>query len=109
MYPIFFFATPPISQRHSDPRHARELVSNPAITTNCHWQKIIIRLSSSQVRASTLVELQALQSFSSHSGSLDYINRWSLGDFTKVEETQMEIFNFLWLIMDLPLTPTENN
>ena len=73
VYPIFFFATPPISQRHSDPRHARELVSNPAITTNCHWQKIIIRLSSSQVRASTLVELQALQYFSSHSGSLDYI------------------------------------
>ena len=71
VYPIFFFATPPISQRHSDPRHARELVSNPAITTNCHWQKIIIRLSSSQVRASTLVELQALQSFSSHSGSLE--------------------------------------
>ena len=61
VYPIFFFATPPISQRHSDPRHARELVSNPAITTNCHWQKIIIRLSSSQVRASTLEELQALQ------------------------------------------------
>ena len=73
VYPIFFFATPPISQRHSDPRHARELVSNPAITTNCHWQKIIIRLSSSQVRASTPVELQALQSFSSHSGSLDYL------------------------------------
>ena len=66
MYPIFFFATPPISQRHSDPRHARELVSNPAITTNCHWQKIIIRLSSSQVRASTLVELQAEECLELH-------------------------------------------
>ena len=25
-------------------------------------------------------------------------NRWSLGDFTKMEGTQMEMFNFLWLI-----------
>ena len=26
------------------------------------------------------------------------LNRWSLGDFTKMEGTQMEMFNFLWLI-----------
>ena len=40
-----------------------------------------------------------------------YLNRWSLGDFTKMEETQMEMFNFLWLIWDhyLPLTPTKND
>ena len=39
------------------------------------------------------------------------INRWSLGDFTKMEGTQMEMFNFLWLILDhyLPLTPTKND
>ena len=36
------------------------------------------------------------------------LNRWYLGDFTKMEGTQMEMFNFLWLIWDhyLPLTPT---
>ena len=36
-------------------------------------------------------------------------NRWSLGDFTKMEGTQREMFNFLWLIWDhyLPLTPTK--
>ena len=32
-----------------------------------------------------------------------------VGDFTKMEGTQMEIFNFLWLIWDLPLTPTRND
>ena len=39
------------------------------------------------------------------------INRWSLGDFTKMEGTQMKMFNFLWLILGhyLPLTPTKNN
>ena len=39
------------------------------------------------------------------------INRWYLGDFTKMEGTQMEMFNFLWLIWDhyLPLTPTRND
>jgi hypothetical protein len=38
-------------------------------------------------------------------------NRRSLGDFTKMEGTQMEMFNFLWLILDhyLPLTPTKND
>ena len=41
----------------------------------------------------------------------DLCNRWSLGDFTKIEGTQMEMFNFLWLIWDhyLPLTATKNN
>ena len=41
----------------------------------------------------------------------DAFNRWSLGDFTKMEGTQMEMFNFLWLIWDhyLPLTPTRND
>ena len=36
---------------------------------------------------------------------LKRLNRWSLGDFTKMEGTQMEMFNFLWLIWDhyLPL------
>ena len=39
------------------------------------------------------------------------LNRWSLGDFTKMEGAQMEMFNFLWLIWDhyLPLTPTKND
>jgi hypothetical protein len=39
------------------------------------------------------------------------LNRWSLGDFTKMEGTQMEMFTFLWLIWDhyLPLTPTKND
>ena len=39
------------------------------------------------------------------------LNRQSLGDFTKVEGTQMEIFNFLWLIWvnSLPLTPTKHD
>ena len=34
-----------------------------------------------------------------------------LGDFTKMERTQMEMFHFLWLIWDnyLPLTPTKND
>ena len=38
-------------------------------------------------------------------------NRQSLGDFTKMEGTQMEMFNFLWLILDhyQPLTPTKND
>ena len=26
-----------------------------------------------------------------------FFNRWYLGDFTKMEGTQMEMFNFLWL------------
>ena len=40
--------------------------------------------------------------------NLDMLNKWSLGDFDKMEGTQMEVFNFLWLIWDhyLPLTPT---
>ncbi len=40
-----------------------------------------------------------------------YLNRQSLGDFTKMEGTQMEMFNFLWLILGhyLPLTPTKND
>ena len=40
-----------------------------------------------------------------------WLNRWSLDDFTKMEGTQMEMFNFLWLIWDhyLPLTPTRND
>jgi hypothetical protein len=38
-------------------------------------------------------------------------NSRSLGDLTNMEGTQMEIFNFLWLILDhyLPLTPTKND
>ena len=39
------------------------------------------------------------------------LNRWSLGDFTKVEGTQMEMLNFLWIIWVryLPLTPNKND
>ena len=39
------------------------------------------------------------------------LNRWSLGDFTIMEGTHMEMFNFLWLIWDhyLPLTPARND
>ena len=39
------------------------------------------------------------------------LNRWYLGDFTKMEGTQMEMFNFLWLIWNhyLPLSPTRND
>ena len=38
-------------------------------------------------------------------------NRQSLGDFTKVEGTQMEMFNFLWIIWVhyLHLTPTKKD
>ena len=38
-------------------------------------------------------------------------NSGSLGGSTKLEPTQMELFNFLWLIWDhyLPLTPTRND
>ena len=44
-------------------------------------------------------------------GWIQTINRWSLSDFTKIEGTQMEIFNFLWLIWDhyLTLTPTKSD
>ena len=50
-------------------------------------------------------------SLGSVAASAVYINRWYLGDFTKMEGTQMEMFNFLWLIWDhyLPLTPTRND
>ena len=43
--------------------------------------------------------------------NVEALNRQSLGDFTKMEGTQMEMFNFLWLILGhyLPLTPTKNN
>ena len=39
------------------------------------------------------------------------LNRWSLGDFTRMEGTQKEMFNFLWLIWVhyLPLTPTKKD
>ena len=43
--------------------------------------------------------------------SINQLSRQSLGDFIKMEGTQMEMFNFLWLILGhyLPLTPTKNN
>jgi hypothetical protein len=39
------------------------------------------------------------------------VNRQSLGDFTKIEGTEIEMFIFLWLILGhyLPLTPTKND
>ena len=42
---------------------------------------------------------------------LSILNRWYLGDFTKMEGTQMKMFNFLWPIFEhyLPLTPTKNH
>ena len=38
-------------------------------------------------------------------------NSGSLGGSTESEPTQMEMFNFMWLIWDhcLPLTPTKND
>ena len=37
------------------------------------------------------------------------LNRQSLGDFTKMEGTQMEMFNFLWLIMGNYIYTTLNS
>ena len=114
--------TPPVAIKMND-KNARACVSTMA---TFEMKEVITRKLKKKIA-------EAIYDFinqHSHSGSnlvdLDFIscggqqtnpkgltglNSGSLGGSTESEPTQMEIFNFLWLIWDhyLPLTPTRND
>ena len=81
-----------------------------------YFQTCLPLVQLQQEQVAFQVKLQIYQQVGYYHSFMDYVkavsfNSGSLGGSTESEPTQMEMFNFMWLIWDhcLPLTPTRND